>query len=94
MLYLIQLSGFLILQISLSIAKSTSTSAITATQPVDILPPVLSEYWTEGLIICLFVSLLLLFILVIAIKWTSSISISYGALEDKTQNQDSNKKIN
>ncbi|GMM39119.1 hypothetical protein DAHU10_000200 [Hanseniaspora uvarum] len=74
------------------LAKKSSTS--TSTTPTDVLKPILSEFWTEGLIICLIVSLMLIAILVIAIKATSSISISYGALEDKTQNQDSNKKIN
>lgn len=75
------------------LAKKTTSAAATSTTPNDNIKPVLSEIWTEGLIICLLVSLLLIAIVVIAIKATSSISISYGALEDKTQNQDSNKKI-
>ncbi|CAI8495137.1 unnamed protein product [Hanseniaspora opuntiae] len=72
---------------------STTSTTLTSTSPSDNIKPVLSELWTEGLIICLFVSLLLMAIVVIAIKATSSITISYGALEDKTQNQDSSKKI-
>lgn len=75
------------------LAKKTTSTTSTSTSPSDNIKPVLSELWTEGLIICLFVSLLLMAIVVIAIKATSSITISYGALEDKTQNQDSSKKI-
>ncbi|QLL32080.1 hypothetical protein HG536_0C02490 [Torulaspora globosa] len=44
----------------------------------------LSTIWTEGLIMCLIVSLLLLAILVVAISWMSSMEISYGALERST----------
>lgn len=44
---------------------------------------ILSEYWTEGLLMCLIVAALLLFILVIAIIWLSSLEISYTALEKK-----------
>lgn len=40
--------------------------------------------WTEGLLMCLFVSLVLLGILVIALSWLSSLTISYGALERQT----------
>ncbi|CCE93144.1 Voa1p TDEL_0F03330 [Torulaspora delbrueckii] len=42
---------------------------------------ILSTIWTEGLIMCLIVSLLLLGILIVAISWMSSVDISYGALE-------------
>lgn len=45
---------------------------------------VLSTIWTEGLIMCLIVSLLLLAILIVAISWMSSMEISYGALERST----------
>lgn len=45
---------------------------------------VLSTIWTEGLIMCLIVSLLLLGILVVAISWMGSVDISYGALEKST----------
>lgn len=44
---------------------------------------ILSEYWTEGLLMCLIVAALLLFILVIAISWLSSLEISYTALDKK-----------
>ncbi|CCH61117.1 hypothetical protein TBLA_0E00560 [Henningerozyma blattae CBS 6284] len=44
---------------------------------------ILSEFWTEGLLMCLMVSGLLLFVLVIALQWISSLEISYGALERK-----------
>ncbi|CCD25889.2 Voa1p NDAI_0G01130 [Naumovozyma dairenensis CBS 421] len=44
----------------------------------------LSKIWTEGLIMCLIVSLLLLIILIMAISWVSDIGISYGALETTT----------
>lgn len=40
--------------------------------------------WTDGLISCLIVSLLLLWILVTAIAWITSLDISYGALEKPT----------
>ncbi|KAM3162561.1 V0 assembly protein 1 [Lachancea thermotolerans] len=40
-----------------------------------------SALWTEGLISCLIVAALLLWILVIAISWITSLDISYGALE-------------
>lgn len=75
------------------LAEKTTSTTSTSTSPSDNIKPVLSELWTEGFIICLFVSLLLMAIVVIAIKATSSITISYGALEDKTQKQDSSKKI-
>ncbi|SCU97961.1 LADA_0H09604g1_1 [Lachancea dasiensis] len=42
---------------------------------------ILSTLWTEGLISCLIVAGFLLFVLVIAISWVTSIDISYGALE-------------
>ncbi|SCW01132.1 LAFE_0D05776g1_1 [Lachancea fermentati] len=41
----------------------------------------LSSLWTEGLLSCLLVSLLLVWILVVAISWVTSLEISYGALE-------------
>lgn len=44
----------------------------------------LSPIWTEGLLMCLLVSFILLIILIIAISWISSIDISYGALEKST----------
>ncbi|AET39474.1 Voa1p Ecym_4425 [Eremothecium cymbalariae DBVPG len=44
----------------------------------------LSKTWTEGLLSCLLVSLLLLFILVVATSWVLSLDISYGALEKST----------
>ncbi|OBA27597.1 hypothetical protein HANVADRAFT_112414 [Hanseniaspora valbyensis NRRL Y-1626] len=98
MLSLIKLTVFSLLHITFALATTTASSTTsatsTSTKPIDDLTPILSDFWTEGLIICLFVSLLLIFIVVIAIKATSSIGISYGALEDKTQNQDSNKKFN
>lgn len=40
--------------------------------------------WTEGLLMCLIVSFILLGVLVIALSWLSSLSISYGALERQT----------
>ncbi|KAL6944868.1 hypothetical protein ACO0RG_001623 [Hanseniaspora osmophila] len=58
----------------------TSTS-VTATKTSIPDGQVLSTLWTEGLIMCLLVTFLLISILVMAIKWTSSITISYGALE-------------
>ncbi|QLQ82487.1 hypothetical protein HG537_0H02490 [Torulaspora globosa] len=45
---------------------------------------VLSTIWTEGLIMCLIVSLLLIAILIVAISWMNSLQISYGALERST----------
>lgn len=45
---------------------------------------VLSTIWTEGLLMCLIVSVLLLAILIVAISWMSSMDISYGALEKST----------
>lgn len=53
-------------------------------EPSDDDGDVLSTIWTEGLIMCLIVSLLLLAVLVIAISWMSSVDISYGALEKST----------
>lgn len=53
-------------------------------KPLDDDEDILSTIWTEGLIMCLIVSLLLLGILVIAISWMSSVEISYGALEKST----------
>lgn len=44
---------------------------------------ILSDIWTEGLLSCLLVSALLLFILIVAISWVASLDISYGALEKK-----------
>ena len=41
----------------------------------------LSKIWTEGLIMCLIVSFLLLGILVVALSWIMNIEISYTALE-------------
>lgn len=45
---------------------------------------ILSTIWTEGLISCILVSLLLLGILVVALSWISNIEVSYGALSRKT----------
>ncbi|EDO14843.1 hypothetical protein Kpol_359p3 [Vanderwaltozyma polyspora DSM 70294] len=45
---------------------------------------ILSTIWTEGLLMCLLVSALLLGILFIAISWLASLEISYGALEKST----------
>lgn len=44
----------------------------------------LSKIWTEGLIMCLIVSFLLLGILIVALSWIMSIEISYTALEKPT----------
>ncbi|KAH3900864.1 uncharacterized protein SCODWIG_02619 [Saccharomycodes ludwigii] len=41
----------------------------------------LSQIWTEGLLMCLIVSFILILVLIFAIQWTSSITISYGALQ-------------
>lgn len=40
-----------------------------------------SRIWTEGLLMCLIVSGILLIILIISLSWLSDLSISYGALE-------------
>lgn len=40
--------------------------------------------WTEGLLMCLIVSFILLGILLVALSWLSSLTISYGALEKQT----------
>lgn len=53
-------------------------------EPIGNDTDVLSNTWTEGLIMCLIVSLLLLGILIVALSWMSSIDISYGALEKST----------
>ncbi|SMN17967.1 similar to Saccharomyces cerevisiae YGR106C VOA1 Endoplasmic reticulum protein that functions [Maudiozyma saulgeensis] len=45
---------------------------------------ILSEIWTEGLLMCLLVSFILLVILLVALSWISSLNISYGALEKST----------
>ncbi|QHS73417.1 Voa1p [Saccharomyces paradoxus] len=45
---------------------------------------ILSSIWTEGLLMCLIVSALLLFILIIALSWISNLDITYGALEKST----------
>ncbi|CCF60523.1 hypothetical protein KAFR_0K01690 [Kazachstania africana CBS 2517] len=45
---------------------------------------ILSEIWTEGLLMCLLVSAMLLWILIMLISWIMNISISYGALEKST----------
>ncbi|CAI4038800.1 hypothetical protein SMKI_06G1480 [Saccharomyces mikatae IFO 1815] len=50
----------------------------------DIDSDILSSIWTEGLLMCLIVSALLLFILIIALSWISSLDITYGALEKST----------
>lgn len=42
---------------------------------------ILSKTWTEGLLMCLLVSAILLGILIVAISWTWNIEISYGGLE-------------
>lgn len=42
---------------------------------------ILSSIWTEGLLMCLIVSALLVFILIIALSWISNLDITYGALE-------------
>lgn len=52
---------------------------------------VLSKVWTEGLLMCLLVSALLLGVLIVAIAWTSNIEISYGALEKSTNPMKKNK---
>lgn len=44
----------------------------------------LSKIWTEGLIMCLIVSFLLLSILIVALSWIMNIEISYTALEKPT----------
>lgn len=44
----------------------------------------LSSIWTEGLLSCLLISGILILILMIAISWISSLTISYGALEKST----------
>lgn len=49
--------------------------------PIDANKDILSKTWTEGLLMCLLVSALLLGILVVAIVWTWNIEISYGGLE-------------
>nr|6M0R_N Chain N, V0 assembly protein 1 [Saccharomyces cerevisiae S288C]6M0S_N Chain N, V0 assembly protein 1 [Saccharomyces cerevisiae S288C] len=45
---------------------------------------ILSSIWTEGLLMCLIVSALLLFILIVALSWISNLDITYGALEKST----------
>ncbi|AQZ09839.1 VOA1 (YGR106C) [Zygosaccharomyces parabailii] len=52
---------------------------------------ILSKIWTEGLLMCLLVSALLLGVLIVAITWTSSIEISYGALERSSNHMKKNK---
>ncbi|CAI4063518.1 hypothetical protein SUVZ_07G3410 [Saccharomyces uvarum] len=42
---------------------------------------ILSSIWTEGLLMCLIVSALLVFILIVALSWISNLDITYGALE-------------
>ncbi|AAS50462.1 AAR097Cp [Eremothecium gossypii ATCC 10895] len=44
----------------------------------------LSAIWTEGLLSCLLVSLLLFGILATAVSWILSVEVSYGALEKST----------
>ncbi|AGO10087.1 AaceriAAR097Cp [[Ashbya] aceris (nom. inval.)] len=44
----------------------------------------LSAIWTEGLLSCLLVSLLLFGILAVAASWILSVEVSYGALEKST----------
>lgn len=44
----------------------------------------LSKIWTEGLIMCLIVTFLLLGILVVAMSWMLSLEISYSALDKPT----------
>lgn len=45
---------------------------------------ILSSIWAEGLLMCLIVSALLLFILIVALSWISNLDITYGALEKST----------
>lgn len=52
--------------------------------PDDVDNDILSDIWTEGLIMCLLISAFLLFILITALSWLSSLDISYGALEKST----------
>ncbi|GAV53264.1 hypothetical protein ZYGR_0AI05480 [Zygosaccharomyces rouxii] len=52
--------------------------------PSDDDKDILSKTWTEGLLMCLLVSAVLLGILFVAISWTWNIEISYGGLERPT----------
>ncbi|CAB4251881.1 similar to Saccharomyces cerevisiae YGR106C VOA1 Endoplasmic reticulum protein that functions, together with other assembly factors, in assembly of the V0 sector of the vacuolar ATPase (V-ATPase) [Maudiozyma barnettii] len=63
-------------------SKPTSTKTPKNGSKVD--DDALSEIWTEGLLMCLLVSFILLVILLFALSWISSLSISYGALEKST----------
>lgn len=65
-------------------ARSEKARDHKGTTPIDDDEDILSNIWTEGLLMCLLVSLLLVAILVVAISWMSSVNISYGALERST----------
>lgn len=64
--------------------KSHSTKAAKTSATNGKNDDILSETWTEGLLMCLLVSFLLLVILLVALSWISSLDISYGALEKST----------
>lgn len=70
-----------------SLVASQSKPAIEVNEPLESDKPgkapsdELSSLWTEGLLSCLLVSLLLVVLLTVAISWISSLDISYGALE-------------
>lgn len=70
------------LQVWSSVSTGLKERKGTEKKPVD--NDKLSDIWTEGLIMCLLVSLFLIVLLVIAISWVGSIDISYGALEKST----------
>ena len=64
--------------------KSHSTKAAKTSATNGNNDDILSETWTEGLLMCLLVSFILLVILIVALSWISSLDISYGALEKST----------
>lgn len=65
-------------------ARSEKSRDDKGTTPIGGDEDILSDIWTEGLLMCLIVSLLLVAVLVVAISWMSSVNISYGALERST----------
>lgn len=61
--------------------ESTKESKPTNDDNKDSDDDSLSSIWTEGLIMCLIVSFLLLGILIVAMSWIMSLEISYSALD-------------
>ncbi|SCV03086.1 LAMI_0H05358g1_1 [Lachancea mirantina] len=61
--------------------NQAESEAIGVSDPEGDSKPVLSSLWTDGLITCLLVTGLLIWILVIAISWITSLEISYGAFQ-------------